>query len=76
MLIGKREGKICETIVEHRVYDLNELKSLLAKASLKVIDVFGPSQREKFHETKSSRILFGLYKCIQAKKQCINVNRV
>lgn len=44
-------------MVEHRIYDLNELRSLLAKASLKVIDVFGSSQREEFHEARSSRTL-------------------
>lgn len=57
VLIGKGEGKIRETIVEHRIYDLNELKSLLSKVGLKVMDVFGSSGREEFHETRSSRIL-------------------
>jgi len=69
VLIDKGEGKVCETMVEHRIYDLNELKSLLSKVGLRLINVFGSSQKEGFNEARSSRMLIVGQKAIYKRKK-------
>jgi len=56
-LIDKSKGKEGEVMVDYRLYDLNELKDMLAKAGLKTIDVFSSVKKEKFHEMMSRRII-------------------
>lgn len=57
ILIDKKVGSMEELIVDHRLYDLNELKNLLAQVNLEILNVFGSSKKERFHETSSRRIL-------------------
>ncbi|MEM3579760.1 MAG: class I SAM-dependent methyltransferase [Candidatus Bathyarchaeia archaeon] len=57
ILIDKKGGSIDELVVDHRLYDLNELKNLLAQVNLEILNVFGSSKKERFHEILSRRIL-------------------
>jgi SAM-dependent methyltransferase len=57
ILVDKEKGKIDELSFDHRLYDLNELKNLLTKVGLEVIDVFGSFKKEEFQEASSRRIV-------------------
>jgi len=57
ILINKKDGEMNEILVDHRLYDLNELKELLLKAELKIISTFGSPEKEELHATMSRRIL-------------------
>jgi len=56
ILIDKKEKEITEMPVNHRLYDLNELRELLMKAGFEIMNVFGSPEKEEFHSTKSRRI--------------------
>jgi SAM-dependent methyltransferase len=57
ILIDKKEGKIDELPVDYRLYDLNELKNLLTKVGLEMLNVYSSSKKEEFHEASSRRML-------------------
>lgn len=57
ILINRKDGETNEIPVDHRLYDLNELKELLSKAELEVISTFGSPEKEEFHATRSRSIL-------------------
>lgn len=62
VLIDKKKTGAVEMTVDHRLYDLTELKDLLTKAKLEITSVFGSPEKEEFHATRSRRI------CLVSKK--------
>jgi len=57
IIIDKCSSEISEVSFDHRIYDLQELKGLLAKKNLETVEVYGSFRKESFDEAKSGRII-------------------